>query len=179
GPDLTSPTTEISTIPCAGVLDDDDDEDYQNEKNSRRRTWGQKQKGKGKFKVVQYKTPAIVGNFILDTGSAKSVVSQDALRALKYRGKFNPGAEVTLRIQGVRTQCLVARLGEASTLGGQFMTSGNLTFYFDNKMNAPVLYVGDEANERPTSDIPRTVASTGMDRRNRRISLRESVSLIV
>ncbi|KAJ3931932.1 MAG: hypothetical protein NXY57DRAFT_895143 [Lentinula lateritia] len=158
GPDLATPTTEISTIPCAGVriasgrliglmgwrlvielVNDDDDEDHQNEKNRRRRTWGQKQKGKGKFKV-QYKTPAIVGNFILDTGSAKSVVSQDALRALKYHGNFNPGAEVTLRIQGVRTECLVARLGEASTLGGQFMTSGNLTFYFDNKMNAPVLY---------------------------------------
>lgn len=41
------------------------------------------------------------------------------------------------------------------------------------------IVVGDEANERPTSDIPRTVASTGMDRRNRRISLRESVSLIM
>lgn len=107
GPDLATPTTEISTIPCAGVriasgrliglmgwrlvielVNDDDDEDHQNEKNRRRRTWGQKQKGKGKFKV-QYKTPAIVGNFILDTGSAKSVVSQDALRALKYHGNFN------------------------------------------------------------------------------------------
>ncbi|KAJ3716682.1 hypothetical protein F5878DRAFT_537529 [Lentinula raphanica] len=185
GPDLLVPTTEISSIPCAGVriasgnllglmgwrliveLDESEEMD---------RSWRRKQPGKS---VIQHKKLSVVSNFILDTGSAKSSVSQETLRALKYQGSYNPGTEVKLRIQGISTQCLVATLGEASRLGGQFMTSGNLTFYFDKKLNAPVLYVGDESNERPTSHIPRTVNVTGMDHRNHRKSLRDSMSSIL
>ncbi|KAF5372613.1 hypothetical protein D9758_005185 [Tetrapyrgos nigripes] len=177
GPDLLLPTTEISTIPCAGVripygkltglmawrlvvsLEDESPE------LSRR----QKQKQKDWTNVPR---PAVVANFILDTGSAHSHVPQQTLRALGYKGSFKAGTEVTLCIQGIKTKCVIARYGEAGRLGGQFMTSGSLTFYFDAKLNAPVLYVGD-VNERPT-DIPRTV-TIDSERKSRRRSFRDSV----
>lgn len=101
------------------------------------------------------------------------------------------GADVNLRIQGVRAQCTVAHLGEASKLGSQFMTSGSLTFYFDSKLNAPVLYgeyipalrtllmlytlVGDDGKERPTN-IPRTIMAPLMQRRK---SWRDSVNSLL
>ncbi|KAE9406618.1 hypothetical protein BT96DRAFT_789108, partial [Gymnopus androsaceus JB14] len=100
---------------------------------------------------------------------------QEMLRALGYQGRYNPGADVNLRIQGVRAQCTVAHLGEASKLGSQFMTSGSLTFYFDSKLNAPVLYVGDDGKERPTN-IPRTIMAPLMQRRK---SWRDSVNSLL
>ncbi len=50
------------------------------------------------------------------------------------------GAEVALRIQGIRTKCVIAHEGEAGRLCGQFLSSGSLTLYFDTKLDAPVLY---------------------------------------
>ncbi|KIK52737.1 hypothetical protein GYMLUDRAFT_963025 [Collybiopsis luxurians FD-317 M1] len=197
GYDLIAPTTEISTIPCAGVriasgkltglmcwrliveLLDDDEQGLDG--HHRRTSWNWKQKGKGKIREY-LKRPSVVANFILDTGCSKSVVSQEMLKALGFHGKYSAGSEIhNLRIQGIQTPCVVARLGEASRLGGQFMTSGNLTFYFDTKLNAPVLYVGDEANERPALDtIPRTVTDNddGLAR-NRRKSLKQGVSSLM
>lgn len=165
--------TEICTIPCAGVriasgkllglmgwrlvVELDDENPEEDAKGRQGSTWLRKRKEKGKFKENRL---SVVSNFILDTGSSKSVVAQEMLRALGYQGRYNrasyvfilsklisyailsfiAGAGVNLRIQGIRAQCTVAHLGEASKLGSQFMTSGNLTFYFDSKLNAPVLY---------------------------------------
>jgi len=91
GPDPILPTTEISTVPCAGVripygkltglmawrfvveLDDPPDSSH-------------RQKQKQKLKDIP--RPGIVSNFILDTGSSESHVSQEALRALGYKGSY-------------------------------------------------------------------------------------------
>ncbi|KAK7449250.1 hypothetical protein VKT23_013395 [Stygiomarasmius scandens] len=179
GPDPILPTTEISTVPCAGVripygkltglmawrfvveLDDPPDSSH-------------RQKQKQKLKNIP--RPGIVSNFILDTGSSESHVSQETLRALGYKGSYKAGTEISLRVQGVCTKCLVARYGEAGRLGGKFMTSGSLTFYFDHKLAAPVLYSGD-TNDRP-SNIPRTV-NIDPQRKARRHSLRNSVYSIM
>lgn len=101
GPDLMAPCgTEISTIPCAGVriasgkleglmgwrlvveLDDDPDAEGKRAMS----VWNLKRKQKGKFKEKNF---SVVSNFILDTGRAKSLVSQEMLRALGYQGRYN------------------------------------------------------------------------------------------
>lgn len=50
-----------------------------------------------------------------------------------------------LRVQGVRTKCVVAYPEEAGRLCSLFMTAGSLTLYFDARLNAPVLYSGSHA----------------------------------
>ncbi|THU98506.1 hypothetical protein K435DRAFT_29228 [Dendrothele bispora CBS 962.96] len=186
GSDPILPTTEIISIPCAGVripygklsglmawrfvVELDTDPSNSKQKRSSRQSQSQSQLPKG------LPRPGVVSNFILDTGSSSSHVSQETLKALGYKGIYKAGTEVHLRIQGVSTKCLIARYGEAGRLGGQFMTAGSLTFYFDTKLNAPVLYAGD-TNERPT-DIPRTV-TLDPNRKARRNSLRDSVYAIM
>lgn len=45
-----------------------------------------------------------------------------------------------LSVQGVRTKCVVANPEEAGRLCGRFMTDGGLTYFFDTRLHAPVLY---------------------------------------
>ncbi|KAF9269524.1 hypothetical protein L218DRAFT_850983 [Marasmius fiardii PR-910] len=181
GIDTIPPTTEISTIPCAGirishgklaglmawrlVVSLDHKEECMTKRQlMKQRHWKDVQLGK-----------SMITNFILDTGCATSPVPQETLRALGYRGSYRPGTEVMLRIQGVRTKCVIGHMGEAGRLGSQFMTSGSLTFYFAQKMDAPVLYVADESGSGPR-DIPRTVEP---DRKSRRLSIKEGVTALM
>ncbi|KAK7062780.1 hypothetical protein VNI00_000269 [Paramarasmius palmivorus] len=197
GIDILTPTTEISSIPCAGVRIvhgrltglmawrfvvslEDQEKLTTRRQQMKQRHWQDVALGK-----------AVVVNFLLDTGCANSPVPQEALRALGYRGSYKPGTEVILRVQGVRTKCTVGHLGEAGRLGSQFMTAGSLTFYFDTKLDAPVLYgmsssegmqrgligipVTDELNDRP-SDIPRTVEP---DKKLRRRSFKDGVTALM
>ncbi|KAG7451517.1 TPR-like protein, partial [Guyanagaster necrorhizus] len=135
GPDMTTPTTDITTIPCAGLR-------ISHGKLAGLMGW--------RFAVELDTSPSskysgtprksVVTNFILDTGIGKSHVPAETLMVLGYSGSLKPGAEVALRIQGIRTKCLIAHEGEAGRLCGQFLTSGSLTLYFDTKLDAPVLY---------------------------------------
>jgi hypothetical protein len=102
--------------------------------------------------------PSVITNFILDTGSKDTYVPPVALAALGYRGNMNrtflktlqsihaqlirlsAGTEVTLRVQSVRTKCIVAHPEDAGRVGLSFMTAGSLTYYFDAGLVAPVLY---------------------------------------
>ncbi|KAL0581676.1 hypothetical protein V5O48_000379 [Marasmius crinis-equi] len=181
GLDMIPPTTEISTIPCAGirishgrlaglmawrlvVTLDDQKESTTKRQQMKQRHWKDVPVGK-----------SVITNFILDTGCVASPIPQETLIALGYRGNSRPGTEVMLRIQGVRTKCVVAQTGEAGRLGSQFMTSGSLTFYFAQKMDAPVLFVADESGNGP-SDIPRTVEP---DRKSRRLSIKDGVTALM
>ncbi|KAG7095547.1 hypothetical protein E1B28_006284 [Marasmius oreades] len=181
GIDMIAPVTEISTIPCAGirishgklaglmawrlvVCLDDQKEVMTKRQLMKQRHWKDVQLGK-----------SVVTNFLLDTGCSASPIPQETLRALGYRGSYRPGTEVMVRIQGVRTKCVIAHLGEAGRLGSQFLTSGSLTFHFAQKMDAPVLYVADESGSGST-DIPRTIEP---DRKSRRLSLKEGVTALM
>ncbi|KAL0071179.1 hypothetical protein AAF712_001741 [Marasmius tenuissimus] len=181
GIDMITPTTEISTIPCAGIRIChgrlvglmawrlvvslyDQKEGTTRRQQMKQRHWKDVPLGK-----------SVITNFILDTGCAMSPIPQETLRALGYRGSYRAGTEVMLRIQGVPTKCVIAEMGEAGRLGSQFMTSGSLTFYFAQKIDAPVLYVADESGNGP-SDIPRTVEP---DRKSRRISIRDGVTALM
>ncbi|KAJ7432100.1 hypothetical protein B0H11DRAFT_2261021 [Mycena galericulata] len=106
------------------------------------------------FKSSRTTNPAVIVNFILDTGREESYVPPAALVALGYFGDTKPGAEVSLLVQGVKTKCTIAHPDEAGRVGLSFMTAGSLTYYFDAGLVAPVLY--DGSGERP-AHVPRTI----------------------
>ncbi|TFK32309.1 hypothetical protein BDQ12DRAFT_521800 [Crucibulum laeve] len=64
------------------------------------------------------------------------------------------GQAVILRVQGVPVRFLVAKEGEASRLGVQFMHDAGVSFYLDRESGMPVLF-GDTALN--IKDVPRTV----------------------
>ncbi|KAK0500052.1 hypothetical protein EDD18DRAFT_1068459 [Armillaria luteobubalina] len=167
GADMVTPTTDITTIPCAGL----------------RISHGKLAGLMGWRFAVELDTSAsskysgtprnsIVTNFILDTGIGKSHVPPDTLIALGYAGSLKPGAEVALRVQGIRTKCVIAHEGEAGRLCGQFLTSGSLTLYFDTKLDAPVLYVADDNPD--AASIPRTIQPISP-----RLSLKAAVTALL
>ncbi|KAJ7165364.1 hypothetical protein C8R46DRAFT_1098450 [Mycena filopes] len=149
GADMTKPVTEFHSIPCAGVR-------LTHGALSGLMAWRF-------FVTLDYEKrssnnvhmhPAVITNFILDTGDPNTYVPADALTALGYRGDITPGAEVTLRIQSVKTRCIVANAADAGRVGLSFMTAGSLTYYFDAGLVAPVLY--DGSKEKP-QHVPRTI----------------------
>ncbi|KAJ7616305.1 hypothetical protein DFH06DRAFT_109470 [Mycena polygramma] len=141
GADLMKPMNDIQGIPCAGVR-------ISHGILSGLMAW------RFVVRLGGADSPAVVANFILDTGSKDTYVPPVVLDALGYRGKLNPGAEVTLRLQGVKTKCIVAHPEDAGRLGISFTTAGSLTYYFDEGLTAPVLY--DGSGERP-ANVPRTI----------------------
>ncbi|KAK0194166.1 hypothetical protein F5146DRAFT_1034531 [Armillaria mellea] len=168
GADMVTPTTDITTIPCAGLR-------ISHGKLAGLMGW--------RFAVELDTSPSskysgtsrnsVVTNFILDTGIGKSHVPSDTLIALGYTGSLKPGAEVALRIQGIRTKCVIAHEGEAGRLCGQFLTSGSLTLYFDTKLDAPVLYVADDNPD--AASIPRTIQPISSPR----LSLKAAVNALL
>jgi len=134
GEDIITSTTEITTIPCAGLR-------ISHGRLAGLMAWRffvQLDEPSPKFRNCP--RPGIITNFILDTGSGHSPVPPETLKALGYAGSLSPGKEIILNVQGVRTKCVVAYPEEAGRLCGQFMTAGSLTLYFDAKLDAPVLY---------------------------------------
>ncbi|KAI5886643.1 uncharacterized protein SCHCODRAFT_02642259 [Schizophyllum commune H4-8] len=103
---------------------------------------------------------AIVANFVLDTASPYTRVSPETLLALGCAGGMRPGQIAAVTVQGVRTACVVGQPGEANSIGAPFIVDGSLTFYFDHRLDAPVLYVDDENRKPDVSGIPRTIART-------------------
>jgi len=101
---------------------------------------------------------AVVGNFILDTGSPHSLISPEVLAAMEYRGNVELGQSVTLLIQGVKVRCMVGDYGECSRLSMDFLIAGSLTLYFDTRLDAPVLYVESNGGKSSMEHIPQTVA---------------------
>ncbi|KAJ6449781.1 hypothetical protein C8R45DRAFT_1044428 [Mycena sanguinolenta] len=141
GADMLKPMSEINSIPCAGVR-------ISHGPLAGLMAW--------RF-IIQLDgsgSNSIVTNFILDTGNKDSYVPPIALTALGYRGLMSPGAEVTLRIQGIKTKCIVAHPEDAGRVGLSFTGAGSLTYYFDSGLVAPVLY--DGSGERP-ANVPRTI----------------------
>ncbi|EEB97158.1 hypothetical protein MPER_03574, partial [Moniliophthora perniciosa FA553] len=170
GIDILSPTTEIDSIPCAWFSLDGQKAATTRRQQTKQRHW--RDVAQGKSVVCQHIILVIT---VCLVGQTSFNDHKEALRALGYRGSYKPGTELILRVQSVSTKCTVAHLGEAGRLGSQFMTAGSLTFYFDTKLDAPVLYVADELNDRP-SDIPRTVEP---DRKLRRLSFKEGVTAVI
>ncbi|KAF9026722.1 hypothetical protein BDZ89DRAFT_1067387 [Hymenopellis radicata] len=163
GKDFLIPSTEISTIPCAGL----------------RITHGALA-GLMAFRFVvsldqkiTFPAPrrSIVANFLLDTGLGRSLMPPETLLALGYTGRLTLGTEVSMIIQGVKTKCVVGEQGDAGRLASGFLTSGSLTFHFDSAMNAPILYVADQLASHHF--IPRTVEPT------KRMSLKEVIASLL
>ncbi|KAJ7729069.1 hypothetical protein DFH07DRAFT_217890 [Mycena maculata] len=157
GADMEKPLTEIDGIPCAGVR-------ITHGTMSGLMAWRfvvRLDASAPRTKRLSSMRPAVVVNFILDTGSESSYVPPAALTALNYLGDTNPGAEVTLLVQGVKTKCKVAHPDEAGRVGLSFMTAGSLTYYFDASLVAPVLY--DGSGERPAR-VPRTIRAEDLPR---------------
>ncbi|KAJ7216319.1 hypothetical protein GGX14DRAFT_441140, partial [Mycena pura] len=147
GPDMMKPMTEIGSTPCAGVR-------ISQGPLSGLMAWRFIVQRDGSNISGASTYAAVVVNFILDTGSQKTYVPADVLAELGYNLK--PGSEITLRLQGVRTHCVVSNPEDAGRVGVSFMTAGSLTYYFDAGLVAPVLY--DGSHERPVC-IPRTIAA--------------------
>lgn len=102
----------------------------------------------------------IVCNFILDTSLPYSIISRDTLIELGYPPhRFpppdssnphshqwdddrHPDAIVTLSIQNIPTRLRIARPGEASRLGVQFLQDASVSIFFpkDGEGVGPVLY---------------------------------------
>jgi len=151
GVDSILHTTEIDSMPCAGIC-------IRHGKLHGLMVW--------RFVVRFSGTPieratsrnnAVIGNFILDTGSPNSLISPEILSALAYRGNLQPGSLVTLLIQGVETRCTVGYYGEASRLSMDFLIAGSLTLHFAARLDAPVLYVESELANCSMENIPQTV----------------------
>ncbi|KAF7323741.1 NAD(P)H oxidase regulator [Mycena kentingensis (nom. inval.)] len=158
GVDMTVPHTDITSTPCAGVR-------VSHGQLAGLMAWRfivqpDAAPGTSKHSSAHNPPPAVVVNFLLDTGSQKTFVPQDACAAIGL--KLDPGTEVTLRIQGVRTRCVVADSDDAGRVGVSFMTAGSLSYYFDAGIVAPVLY--DGSAERP-SKVPRTIRPEDLPRR--------------
>jgi hypothetical protein len=121
-------------------------------------------------------TTAVAANFILDTSLPYSIISRDTLMALGYPShRFPPpatsnphslyweeeedsNAVVTLSIQNIPTRLRIARPGEASRLGVQFLHDAGVSVFFprDGEAVGPVLYL---ESARLLKDVPRTVTT--------------------
>ncbi|CAA7265877.1 unnamed protein product [Cyclocybe aegerita] len=120
---------------------------------------------------------AVAVNFILDTGLPYSIISRDTLLALGYTPsqipELNPRSQlsssrkcdkneepatVTLSVQGVRTQLQIARAGEASRLGVQFLRDAGASVFFPSNGDGvgPVLYAESACMFK---DVPKTIHS--------------------
>ncbi|KAJ7172946.1 hypothetical protein C8R43DRAFT_977995 [Mycena crocata] len=156
---MVQPMTDIHGIPCAGVR-------ITHGPMAGLMAWRffvQLEPSSPKSKLPPSTRAGVITNFILDTGNQSSYVPAETLDALEYSGDRSPGAEVTLRIQGVKTKCVVAHPGEVGRVGLSFTTAGSLTYYFDASIVAPVLY--DGSGERP-ADVPRTIRAEDLPRRS-------------
>ncbi|KAJ7481932.1 hypothetical protein FB451DRAFT_1394532 [Mycena latifolia] len=173
GPDMMKPMTEIHSIPCAGVR-------IAHGPLSGLMAWRflvqLDPSTNRKSKLPASVHLAVIVNFILDTGSENSYVPAEVLAALDYRGDTTPGAEVTLRVQGVKTKCIVARPEDAGRVGLSFMTAGSLTYYFDAGLVAPVLY--DGSRERP-AHVPRTIRTEDLPRHSWLLTLKAKILSVV
>jgi hypothetical protein len=118
----------------------------------------------------------VVSNFILDTSLPYSIISRDTLVELGYPShKFplphlsnphsdqwqddrNSDAIVTLSIQNIPTRLRIARPGEASRLGVQFLQDAGVSVFFprDGEAVGPVLYL---ESSYLLEDVPRTITS--------------------
>ncbi|KAJ7653026.1 hypothetical protein B0H17DRAFT_1100933 [Mycena rosella] len=169
GPDMMKPMTEIHSVPCAGVR-------IAHGPLSGLMAWRffvqLDASSNRKSKMPAATRGAVITNFILDTGSENSYVPAETLAALDYHGDTTPGAEVTLRIQGVRTKCIVAHSEDAGRVGLSFMTAGSLTYYFDAGLVAPVLY--DGSRERP-ANVPRTIRAEDLPPRSWLLALKSRI----
>ena len=103
---------------------------------------------------------SVVSNFILDTSLPYSIISRDTLLELGYpsyrlpppdssdphsndwQDLRHPDAIVTLSIQNIPTRLRIARPGEASRLGVQFLQDASVSIFFpkDGEGVGPVLY---------------------------------------
>ena len=108
--------------------------------------------------VKGHSADGVITNFLLDTGLPYSIVSRDTLLALGYpssrlppASRTNPHAHdweddeeaaITLTIQGIKTRLRIARPGEASRLGVQFLQDAGVSLFFpkDGEGVGPVLY---------------------------------------
>ncbi|KAJ7026770.1 hypothetical protein C8F04DRAFT_102601 [Mycena alexandri] len=165
GADMMKPMTEIHGIPCAGVR-------ISHGALAGLMAWRffvqldhKVNKSKSNRDSSVHRYPAVITNFILDTGNPNSYVPPEALEALGYRGDVTPGAEVTILLQSVKTRCIVAHPNDAGRIGLSFMTAGALTYYFDAGLVAPVLY--DGSKERPAhQDVLRTIRAEDLPGRS-------------
>jgi hypothetical protein len=82
---------------------------------------------------------AVITNFILDTTPTSSV-PLSTLRALSYAGTTLPGTPVSLVVQGVPARFVVARPGQAGTLGADWLGSVRAGVYFDWSLYAPIIH---------------------------------------
>ncbi|KAF8913160.1 hypothetical protein CPB84DRAFT_1957528 [Gymnopilus junonius] len=116
----------------------------------------------------------VVTNFILDTSLPYSIISPDTLMALGYPpnrippiSRSNPHVPdweedqdnvITLSVQGITTRLRIARLGEASRLGVQFLQDAGVSLFFpvDGEGVGPVLYL---ESARLMKGVPRTISS--------------------
>ncbi|KAJ7594151.1 hypothetical protein C8J56DRAFT_926102 [Mycena floridula] len=149
GPDLVPPSTDICSLPCAGI---------------RIGPGFRRLSGLLAWRLVVLLEPmpefshsrrSIVTNFILDTGSVHSPIPLEALEALGYQGIKEVGTVVAVNIQGISMRCTIARPGEAGRLNARFLR--DLTFYFDSRLDAPVLYADDTLNRPEIGSIFRTI----------------------
>ena len=105
---------------------------------------------------------AVATNFILDTSLPYSIISRDTLVALGYPPhhfpspfadphtldydygdeSIHPDLIVSLSIQGVTTRARIARPGEASRLGVQYLRDASVSVFFPRNGDGvgPVLY---------------------------------------
>lgn len=111
---------------------------------------------------LMQRSTAVATNFILDTSLPYSIISRDTLAALGYSPNLfpsphadphaleyddssesrNPDLIVSLSIQGVTTRARIARPGEASRLGVQYLRDASVSVFFprDGDGVGPVLY---------------------------------------
>ncbi|PPQ78048.1 hypothetical protein CVT25_015593 [Psilocybe cyanescens] len=107
---------------------------------------------------------AVVTNFILDTSLPYSIISRDTLIALGYPAHRLPAPgtsntdTITLTVQNVVTKLRIARPGEASRLGVQFLHDTGVSVFFPRNGEGvgPVLYL---ESARLLKDVPRTITS--------------------
>ncbi|KAL4264266.1 Peptidase A2 domain-containing protein [Pleurotus pulmonarius] len=159
GADIIPLTTEITSLPCAGIR-------IAHGRLTGLMAWrfavqlpNKPTTASAHPAFIPHK-PAIITNFILDTGSLRSLVPPETLYALGFSGKVFPGAEVRLLVQGVPVTCKVAPNGHAGRLSAQFMVAASLALYFDERLMAPVLYYVAHDNHAPSpGHIPTTVPS--------------------
>ncbi|KJA28434.1 hypothetical protein HYPSUDRAFT_703034 [Hypholoma sublateritium FD-334 SS-4] len=127
---------------------------------------------------LMQRNPAVATNFILDTSLPYSIISRDTLAALGYSPDLfpsphadphaldydgssearNPDLIVSLSIQGVTTRVRIARPGEASRLGVQYLRDASVSVFFPRNGDGvgPVLYY---ESARLLRDVPLTITA--------------------
>ncbi|KAH9486471.1 hypothetical protein JR316_0000536 [Psilocybe cubensis] len=123
-----------------------------------------------------FPSDAVATNFILDTSLSYSIISRDTLIALGYPAHRFPAPalsnphsphwddhnaesiSVTLSVQNVLTKLRIARPGEASRLGVQYLHDAGVSVFFPRNGDGvgPVLYL---ESARLLKDVPRTITS--------------------